>query len=96
MTDAVTEKPKPVRRSTLDQNTVEKLDKAISHRPEKQDLVDKNILKDDKVAPALQAAKEQLQRAQLEDKIDHGLQNRPKPDDLVKKGILQPDEAPPS
>jgi len=29
-------------------------------------LVDRNILKDDRVAPALQAAKEQLQRAQLE------------------------------
>lgn len=60
------------------------MDKAIGHRPEKQDLVDRNILKgsylfvyssvtsetdqkpDDKVAPALQAAKEQLQRAQLE------------------------------
>jgi len=96
MSDTATEKPKPVRRSTLDPDTVDKLDKAISHRPEKQDLVDRNILKDDKVAPALQATKEQLQRAQLEDKIDHGLQNRPAADDLVKKGILQSDEAPPS
>ena len=62
---------------------MKKLDSAIGHRPEKQELVDRNILKglrlfisaatsgadyelDDKVAPALQAAKEQLQRAQLE------------------------------
>jgi len=95
MSDPAAEKPKPVRKQTLDQDTVEKLDKAISHRPEKQELVEKNILKDDNVAPALQAAKEQLQRAQLEDKIDHGLQSRPKADDLVKKGILQADEAPP-
>jgi len=72
------------------------MDKAIGHRPEKQELLDKNILKDDKVAPALQAKKEQLQRAQLEDKIDQGLQHRPKADDLVKKGILQAEEAPPS
>ncbi|KAF9646576.1 hypothetical protein BDM02DRAFT_3099557, partial [Thelephora ganbajun] len=79
----------PIRKATLDQDTVDKLDKAISHRPEKQELVERNILKDDKVAPALQAAKEQLQRAQLEDKIDHGLQHRPKADELVKKGILQ-------
>jgi len=96
MSDTITEKPKPVRKSTLDQDTVNKLDKAISHRPEKQELLERNILKDDKVAPALQATKEQLQRAQLEDKIDHGLQHRPKADDLVKKGILQADEAPPS
>ena len=39
------EKPKPVRKLTIDQDTVEKLDKAISHRPEKQELVDRNILK---------------------------------------------------
>jgi len=92
-----TGKPKPVRRSsTLDKDTVDKMDKAIGHRPEKQELLDKNILKDDKVAPALQAKKEQLQRAQLEDKIDQGLQHRPKADDLVKKGILQAEEAPPS
>jgi len=96
MSDTAPEKPKPVRKSTLDQETVNKLDKAIGHRPEKQELVEKNILKDDKVAPALQAAKEQLQRAQLEDKIDYGLQHRPKADDLVKKGILQEDEVPPS
>jgi len=97
MSDIAPEKPKPVRKSTLDQDTVKKLDNAIAHRPEKRDLLDRNILRDDgKVAPALQAAKEQLQRAQLEDKIDQGLQHRPKADDLVKKGILQADEAPPS
>jgi len=96
MSDTATEKPKPVRKPTLDQDTVDKLDKAIGHRPEKQDLVDRNILKDDRVAPALQAAKEQLQRAQLEDKIDQGLLTRPKADDLIKKGILQAEEAPPS
>jgi len=96
MSDSAIERPKPVRKSTLDQDTVNKLDKAFGSRPEKQDLVERNILKDDKVAPALQAAKEQLQRAQLEDKIDHGLQHRPNADELVKKGILQADEAPPS
>jgi len=96
MSEPATEKPKPVRKSTLDPDTVNKLDKAIGLRPEKQELVDRNILKDDKVAPALQAAKEQLQRAQLEDKIDYGLQHRPKADDLVEKGILQADEVPPS
>jgi len=96
MSDTATEKPRPIRKPTLDPETVNKLDDAISHRPEKQDLVDRNILKDDSVAPALQAAREQLQRAQLENKIDHGLQHRPTPEDLVKKGILQADEVPSS
>jgi hypothetical protein len=43
--DTPTERPKPVRKSTLDPDTVDKLDKAISHRPEKQELLEKNILK---------------------------------------------------
>jgi hypothetical protein len=96
MSDTTTERPKPVRKPTLDPETVNKLDKAISHRPEKQELVDRNILKDDNIAPALQAARDQLQRAQLEDKLDHELQNRPTADELVQKGILDADEAPPS
>jgi len=97
MSDPATEKPTPVRRSTFhDEEKVNKLDNALSHRPDKQDLVARNILKDDRVAPALQAAKEQLERAQLEDKIDQSLQHRPTPEVLVKKGILQVDEVPPS
>jgi len=82
------ERPTPARKNTLDPDTVHKIDKALEHRPEKSDLIERNILKDDKIAPALQAAREQLQRSQLEDKLDHALQNRPTPDELIKDGIL--------
>jgi len=86
----------PVRKATLDSETFTKLDKAFGDRPEKSDLIERNILKDDKIAPALQAAREQLQRSQLEDKLDHALQHRPEPSQLVKEGILKGDEAPPA
>ncbi|KAH7922372.1 hypothetical protein BV22DRAFT_1017439 [Leucogyrophana mollusca] len=76
------------RRSTLDQETVQTLERRLSNRPEKDELVDRNILKDDNVAPALQAAKEKLQRSQLEDKLSHALQQRPKPEELMDKGII--------
>jgi len=92
----MSQKPTPVRKTTLDPETVTKLGKALSERPEKSGLVERNILKDDKIAPALQAAREQLQRSQLEDKLDHALQNRPKASDLVKDGILEDKEAPPA
>ncbi|CAE6431639.1 unnamed protein product [Rhizoctonia solani] len=49
-----------------------------------------------KVAPALQAAQERLQRSQLEDKLEKALENRPKPEELVSHGILSKDEIPPS
>ncbi|KAK7438444.1 hypothetical protein VKT23_018056 [Stygiomarasmius scandens] len=48
------------------------------------------------IAPSLVAAKEKLQRSQLEDKLDHALQQRPKAEELIKGGILREDEAPPS
>lgn len=86
---------KPVRRqSTLDQETVAQLEKKLGNRPEKGELQEKNILKDDHVAPSLVAKAEELKRAQLEDNLEHKLQQRPKPDELVQKGILQGDEAP--
>jgi len=73
-----------------------KLEKQLNARPDKHELVDRNILKEDTVAPALQAIKEKLQRSQLEDKLDHALQQRPTPAELVKEGILKEDEVPAS
>ncbi|CAE6435426.1 unnamed protein product [Rhizoctonia solani] len=73
-----------------------KLEKSLKERPEKQELVERNILKDSKVAPSLQAAQDKLQRAQLEDKLEKALESRPKPEDLVSNGILNKDEVPPS
>ncbi|KAK1224224.1 hypothetical protein PQX77_012881 [Marasmius sp. AFHP31] len=90
-------RPQPNRKQSLDQGTLDKLEKRISERPDKQDLVERNILKDDRgIAPGLVQAKIQLQRSQLEDKLDHALQQRPKPEELIKEGILHADEAPPA
>lgn len=72
------------------------LERKLTDRPEKKELVERNILKDTTVAPKLQAAQERLQRSQLEDKLDQALQHRPKPEELVKEGILTEEEAPPS
>lgn len=86
----------PARKPSVDPQTAEKLEKHLNQRPEKHDLVERNILKDDHVAPSLQAAKEKLQRSQLEDKLEHALQQRPRPEELVKEGILKESEIPPA
>ncbi|GJE94891.1 RPEL repeat protein [Phanerochaete sordida] len=93
-TDAT--KPTPTRKGSIDVQTVESLEKRLNQRPEKKDLVDRNILKDDKVAPSLQAAKEKLERSQLEDKLGHALVQRPKREELEQQGILQPDASTPA
>jgi len=86
----------PERRTSFDQQLVGSLEKQLGSRPKKDELVDRNILKDDSVAPALQATKEKLQRSQLEDKLAHALQARPKAEELVQEGILKEDELPTS
>ncbi|KAI0949476.1 hypothetical protein AcW1_009080 [Taiwanofungus camphoratus] len=59
-------RPAPVRKPSIDPQTAEALEKRLSQRPDKHDLIERNILKEDNVAPSLQAAKERLQRSQLE------------------------------
>ncbi|GJJ06444.1 hypothetical protein Clacol_000636 [Clathrus columnatus] len=65
------------------------LERKLSLRPEKQELVERNILKDSTIAPALQAAQVELERSQLEDRLDRAIRDRPKPEELVKEGILK-------
>ncbi|KAI0330125.1 hypothetical protein GY45DRAFT_1323999 [Cubamyces sp. BRFM 1775] len=88
--------PKPTRKQSIDPEAAQKLEKSLAQRPDKHELIERNILKDDTVAPSLQAAKEKLQRSQLEDKLEHALQARPKPEELVKGGILKETDAPPA
>ncbi|KAI0030778.1 hypothetical protein K488DRAFT_15722, partial [Vararia minispora EC-137] len=76
------------RQSSFEVDTLQALEKRLSQRPDKHELQERNILKDDSVAPALQAAKERLQRSQLEDQLDQKMKTRPKPEEVVKKGIL--------
>ncbi|KAL5485207.1 hypothetical protein ACEPAI_7849 [Sanghuangporus weigelae] len=89
--------PRPARQrrhSSFDDETMYSLEKQLAQRPDKHELIERNILKDDRVAPALQAAREQLEKSQLQDRLEHAITNRPKPEELVKEGILLPDEAP--
>jgi len=80
--------------SPHDEVAKEKLEKLMGARPDRKELVDKNILKNSNVAPSLQAKQAELERSQLEDILENKLQARPSPDELVKEGILQKDEAP--
>jgi len=88
-------KPAAVRRqSTIDDARLKKLEQQLKQRPEREELQDKNILKDGSVAPALVAKAEQLKKSQMEDALNIKLSQRPAPEDLVQGGILKSDEYP--
>jgi len=80
--------------SPRDELAKEKMEKMFASRPDRQELVDKNILKNSNVAPSLQAKQAELERSQLEDILENKLQARPSPEELVKEGILQQNEVP--
>ncbi|KAG0052082.1 hypothetical protein BGZ83_003015 [Gryganskiella cystojenkinii] len=66
----------------------EELDRFLKERPNQQELVNKNILKDPKIAPALQVHAEELKRAKLETALAHKIESRPSVAELMNHNIL--------
>ncbi|PLW07086.1 hypothetical protein PCANC_08614 [Puccinia coronata f. sp. avenae] len=69
-----------------------KLEKLLADRPDKTELIEKNVLKPGNLAPALQAKQAELSKNQLEDKLNAALAHRPEPEKLVQEGILTEEE----
>lgn len=65
------------------------LNKAIASRPEKEELIERNILPDSTAAPALQSHQRELAAAMRRDSIEKHLQTRPTPAELIEEGILE-------
>lgn len=68
------------------------LDKALQQRPEREALIDKNILPDSTAAPALQEKQKELEKHMRADSLDKALQSRPDREKLVEEGILKEGE----
>ena len=64
------------------------LEKHLQHRPDPQDLVDRNILKDPKIAPGLQQVQQELEKNQATDNLRKGLEKRLAREDLVERECL--------
>jgi len=75
--------PEPV------QSPQERLTKFFERRPSQHELEERNILKDAKIAPALQSAKAELEKARLEDDLAKKIAQRPNPEELIKEHILE-------
>ncbi|KAH0530051.1 hypothetical protein TsFJ059_004726 [Trichoderma semiorbis] len=63
----------------------------LKHRPERSELVEKNILPDSTAAPGLLAQQKELQKHMLGDKLNDKISHRPSPDALLKDGVLHED-----
>ncbi|KAG5951330.1 hypothetical protein E4U53_003326 [Claviceps sorghi] len=67
------------------------LENHLIHRPDRTELVDKNILPASSVAPGIVAHQKELERNMLEDKLNDKISHRPSPEELVREGVLHED-----
>ncbi|KAF5238589.1 hypothetical protein HYE67_009397 [Fusarium culmorum] len=67
------------------------LEAHLKHRPERSELVEKNILPASNAAPGLQAHQKELEKHMLEDKLNDKISHRPDPESLIKEGVLRDD-----
>jgi len=94
-TAVIEDEPAPIDTSDIGISETEKtrkLEKLLAERPEKNELIEKNVLKPGNLAPALQAKQAELSKSQLEDKLNAALAHRPEPEKLVQEGILTEEE----
>ncbi|KAJ6443080.1 RPEL repeat protein [Purpureocillium lavendulum] len=78
----------PIRPDNVRKNSLEN---HLMHRPNRAELVEKNILPESSAAPGLLAHQKELQRNMLEDKLNDKISHRPDPEALVKGGVLHED-----
>eukprot|EP00457_Paulinella_chromatophora_P002760 gb/GEZN01002765.1/.p1 GENE.gb/GEZN01002765.1/~~gb/GEZN01002765.1/.p1 ORF type:complete len:741 (-),score=48.93 gb/GEZN01002765.1/:38-2260(-) len=65
-----------------------RLDKQLTHRPNRQQLVNTNILQQSRADPTLQPLMKNLEIAKSQDKLQSRLKRRQSPSHLMHKGIL--------
>eukprot|EP01089_Gocevia_fonbrunei_P008572 TRINITY_DN2026_c0_g1_i1.p1 TRINITY_DN2026_c0_g1~~TRINITY_DN2026_c0_g1_i1.p1 ORF type:complete len:760 (+),score=307.47 TRINITY_DN2026_c0_g1_i1:53-2332(+) len=73
----------------VDEATQSSLEKKLIDRPDKKDLVDKNIMKEGNVHGALQAPQAALKKEKLAQKLDEKLDNRPQVQELIDRNVLK-------
>ncbi|KAL1856935.1 hypothetical protein VTK73DRAFT_8198 [Phialemonium thermophilum] len=76
-------KPNPERKNSLEQH--------LLHRPDRSELVQKNILPASSAAPGLQAQQKELEKHMRRDSLNEKIAHRPSPEDLIRDGVLHED-----
>ncbi|KAI9014960.1 hypothetical protein BC832DRAFT_516557, partial [Gaertneriomyces semiglobifer] len=65
------------------------LEDLFASRPQREDLVNRNILRPDNISGAIAGAQDQLKKHIIENNLKDKLQHRPSPNELVEHNILK-------
>ncbi|KAK4162298.1 hypothetical protein QBC43DRAFT_77823 [Cladorrhinum sp. PSN259] len=67
------------------------LERALQHRPERQALIERNILPASTAAPSIQAQQRELEKHMRADSLNEKIAHRPPPEEVIQKHILHED-----
>ncbi|KAI1131876.1 hypothetical protein F5Y10DRAFT_232760 [Nemania abortiva] len=67
------------------------LEQHLKQRPDRTELVDKNILPESTAAPSLQEKQKELAKHMRADSLNEKISHRPSPEQLLKNGVLHDD-----
>ncbi|KAI0015706.1 RPEL repeat protein [Xylariomycetidae sp. FL0641] len=88
-TSSIDESPiSPVR---PDMDRKNSLEQRLKQRPDRAELVDKNILPASAAAPSLQEKQKELAKHMRADSLNDKISHRPSPEKLMKEGVLHDD-----
>ncbi|KAF3069813.1 hypothetical protein GL218_07985 [Daldinia childiae] len=76
-------RPNGERRNSLEQH--------LKQRPDRSELIERNILPASNVAPGLQEKQRELARHMRADSLNDKISHRPPPEKLIKDGVLHED-----
>lgn len=65
------------------------LSQGLEKRPEREELVERNVLPESNAAPAIVGQQKELEKHMRVDSLDRKLQHRPDKEELIKEGILK-------
>ena len=88
------------RTSSVDEGSISPVERRnslehhLQNRPQRAELVEKNILPASTAAPGIQANQRELEKSMRADTLNEKIAHRPTPDELIKKGVLNADEDP--
>ncbi|KAK3367458.1 hypothetical protein B0H63DRAFT_489214 [Podospora didyma] len=81
----------PISPSRPDAARKNSLESHLMHRPDRQELVEKNILPASTAAPGLLANQKELEKHMRADSLNEKISHRPPPETLLKEGVLHED-----
>ncbi|KAI0121158.1 hypothetical protein BJ170DRAFT_148143 [Xylariales sp. AK1849] len=81
----------PISPSRPDHGRKNSLENHLAHRPDRSELIEKNILPASTAAPGLQEKQKELEKHMRADSLNDKIANRPPPEKLVEEGVLRED-----